>query len=92
MTVSSRPLRLTVLALVTAVGVAICLDRVLLGVHYLSDVVGGVLLGTLIAAAGWQVLLRYRPDQVSAPGPSPALATEEGPEERGGIPRGALGG
>ncbi|HEX2893812.1 MAG TPA: phosphatase PAP2 family protein [Marmoricola sp.] len=92
MTVSSRPLRLTVLALVTAVGVAICLDRVLLGVHYLSDVVGGVLLGTLIATAGWQVLLRYRPDQVGASGPSPARATEDGPEERGGIRREALGG
>lgn len=40
------------------VGLVIAADRVMLGVHYLSDVVGGVLLGVAIVLAGALVLAR----------------------------------
>jgi undecaprenyl-diphosphatase len=60
MTVSSKPLRYGVIALVTAVALTICADRIFLGVHYLSDVAGGVLLGMATVTAGWLLLLGFR--------------------------------
>lgn len=39
--------------------VVISVDRIFLGVHYLSDVIAGNLLGLCIALAGWLVLLRF---------------------------------
>lgn len=60
MTFSSRTLRVGLIGLATAVGLTICADRIFLGVHYLSDVLGGVCLGTAIAAAGWLLLLGFR--------------------------------
>ncbi|WP_157550718.1 phosphatase PAP2 family protein [Nocardioides jensenii] len=40
------------------VGFIISMDRIFLGVHYLSDVIGGVLLGAVIVLAGWLLMLR----------------------------------
>jgi len=51
-------LRRTLCALGLAVGVAAGLDRIFLGVHYLSDVVAGWLLGTVIVLIGWLVVMR----------------------------------
>lgn len=50
-----RPLMLVFAVLV---GLIISMDRIFLGVHYLSDVIGGVLLGSVIALAGWLLMLR----------------------------------
>lgn len=47
-----------VVLLALVVYVVISVDRIFLGVHYLSDVVAGNLLGLCIALAGWLVLLR----------------------------------
>jgi diacylglycerol kinase family enzyme/membrane-associated phospholipid phosphatase len=41
-----------------AVGVAAGTDRILLGVHYLSDVVAGWLLGAVPVLVGWQLIVR----------------------------------
>lgn len=60
LTVSSRALRAGLIGLATVVGLTICADRIFLGVHYLSDVLGGVFLGVAISSAGWLVLLRFR--------------------------------
>lgn len=49
--------RLVVL-LALLVYLVISVDRIFLGVHYLSDVVAGNLLGLCIALAGWLLLLR----------------------------------
>ena len=43
---------------ITLVYLVISVDRIFLGVHYLSDVVAGNLLGLCIALAGWLLLLR----------------------------------
>ena len=45
-------------AFAVLVGFIIAMDRIFLGVHYLSDVIGGVLLGAVIALAGWLLMLR----------------------------------
>jgi len=50
--------RMVVLAALL-VYVVISVDRIFLGVHYLSDVIAGNLLGLSIALAGWLVLLRF---------------------------------
>jgi membrane-associated phospholipid phosphatase len=55
------PRRLAVLS-VLFVGLIISLDRIFLGVHYLSDVIGGNALGVAIALAGWLVMLRLTRD------------------------------
>ena len=39
-------------------GVALGLDRIFLGVHYLSDVVAGWLLGAVVALLAWQLVVR----------------------------------
>jgi diacylglycerol kinase family enzyme/membrane-associated phospholipid phosphatase len=64
-------LRRTLTAVWIALGAVIGLDRVLLGVHYPSDVVGGWALGVLIVMAGWALLLRLAPEP---PGPAPSSA------------------
>jgi membrane-associated phospholipid phosphatase len=53
--------RATVLVVAGAGAVAVAASRVLLGVHYLSDVVGGALLGALLAVASLLVALAPRP-------------------------------
>ena len=59
-------LRRTLTALWIVIGAVIGLDRVLLGLHYPSDVVGGWALGVVIVMAGWALLLRLAPEP---PGP-----------------------
>jgi membrane-associated phospholipid phosphatase len=44
-----------------AVALLVAASRVFLGVHYLSDVTGGLLLGALLASATYAVLLTARP-------------------------------
>jgi undecaprenyl-diphosphatase len=70
MNVSSRALRIGVTSLATVVALTICADRVFLGVHYLSDVVGGVLLGVATVLAGWLILLNFRTRRVTRPAPN----------------------
>lgn len=53
------------------IGAAAGLDRILLDVHYASDVVGGWALGVLIVMIGWALLLRLAPEP---PGPVPSSA------------------
>ncbi len=50
--------RRLVVLLALLVYLVISVDRIFLGVHYLSDVVAGNLLGLCIALAGWLLLLR----------------------------------
>lgn len=52
------------------VGVAIGLHRILLGVHYASDVIAGWSLGVLVVLLGAALLLRLRPEQ-----PGPVMGT-----------------
>jgi membrane-associated phospholipid phosphatase len=56
-TARGRAVRWTLIIGAVAVAVVISVDRIFLGVHYLSDVVGGNLLGVAITVAGWLVLL-----------------------------------
>lgn len=84
MRVSSRPLRVIVLGAVTAAGLVICVDRILLGVHYLSDVIGGVLLGVSIALASWQLLLRYGAEEGQCNEPVREPSARQRIEERDG--------
>jgi len=49
----SRALRLGLVAGASLVVVVTCLDRVFLGVHFPSDVVGGVILALAMAGASW---------------------------------------
>ncbi|HVM28126.1 MAG TPA: phosphatase PAP2 family protein [Mycobacteriales bacterium] len=56
-------LRPLVVAACTAVAVAVAASRVLLGVHYLSDVVGGLLLGAGWVALCAAVLVRWRAEE-----------------------------
>lgn len=51
-------LRTTLCWLWVAVGVIAGLDRIFLGVHYLSDVVAGWLLGVVLVLVGWQLVVR----------------------------------
>jgi membrane-associated phospholipid phosphatase len=44
------------------VGLIISLDRIFLGVHYLSDVIAGNALGVAVALTGWLVMLRLARD------------------------------
>ena len=59
-TLRSALARRAVSAAGLVVALVICLDRIFLGVHYLSDVVGGILLGAAVTLAGWLVMLAVR--------------------------------
>lgn len=48
--------RVVAVAALTA-AVVVSLDRIFLGLHYLSDVVAGVLLGVAVTLAGWAVMV-----------------------------------
>jgi len=48
-----RAVKATLLTVGSLVVVVTCLDRVFLGVHFPSDVVGGVILALALAAASW---------------------------------------
>jgi diacylglycerol kinase family enzyme/membrane-associated phospholipid phosphatase len=64
-------LRRGLCALWIAIGALVGLDRILLDVHYATDVVGGWALGVLIVMIGWALLLRLAPEP---PGPVPGSA------------------
>lgn len=56
-TLRSAAARWAVTAAGVVIGLVICVDRIFLGVHYFSDVVGGILLGVAVTLAGWLVML-----------------------------------
>jgi len=51
-------LRRLLILVALIVGLVISADRIFLGVHYFTDVIGGNLLGVSIALTGWLALLR----------------------------------
>lgn len=53
---ATRSRRRLVVSTAVAITLVVGSDRILLGVHYLSDVVGGCLLGGLVALTCWLVL------------------------------------
>ncbi len=63
-------LRRLVCAGFVTVGVVVGLDRILLGVHYATDVLGGWALGVLVVVLGWALLLRLTPEE-----PGPVIGT-----------------
>jgi undecaprenyl-diphosphatase len=50
-----RWVRIGAAAALAALGYAICWSRLALGAHYLTDLLGGVALGTALGAAGWAI-------------------------------------
>jgi undecaprenyl-diphosphatase len=55
LTVSRRPLRWLCISAVIVVGVLVPASRVFLGVHYLTDVLAGLLLGAALSLLAWCV-------------------------------------
>lgn len=55
--VRSRTMRAALVAVGVAVWLVVSMDRIFLGVHYLSDVVAGNLLGAALVLLGWLCLL-----------------------------------
>jgi undecaprenyl-diphosphatase len=41
--------------------ITVCFSRIYLGVHYLSDILGGILLGSLVAFVFYKIYLRFAP-------------------------------
>ena len=63
--VRRRSMRHAILVALGAVWLLVCLDRVLLGRHYPTDVIAGVVLGAVWVVAAWVLLARdhpWRPD------------------------------
>lgn len=60
----TRPGRIAVITAGFVVIVAMAASRVFLGVHYLSDVAGGIALGTALAGGTAWLLDRWRPDAI----------------------------
>jgi len=58
------PIRYGLITLWCVIGFLIVIDRLLLGVHYLSDVVAGTLLGSLIALVPWVLAMRAVVDRI----------------------------
>lgn len=58
------PARYALITLWSAIGGVIVLDRLFLGVHYLSDVVAGALLGSLIVLVPWVITMRAVVDRI----------------------------
>jgi len=66
-------LRAALNAVWVVLGVAIGLDRIFLGVHYLSDVVAGELIGISVTLTAWLLVVRH-----GALAPQPARGSEPG--------------
>lgn len=60
-TVSPRPARSLSIGAAIVVGVLVPASRIFLGVHYLTDVVAGLLLGAAISLLTWTALARHMP-------------------------------
>lgn len=58
------PIRYALTTVWVALGVVIVMDRILLDVHYLSDVVAGALLGSVLVLAPWVLIMRAVPDGI----------------------------
>ncbi|HEU4514625.1 MAG TPA: phosphatase PAP2 family protein [Nocardioidaceae bacterium] len=56
-TAGSRGRRWSVAVTAVAAAVVVSLDRIYLGLHYVSDVVAGILLGVAVPLAGWAVMV-----------------------------------
>lgn len=59
-TVRSTAGRWAAIGVALAIAVVVSLDRIFLGLHYVSDVVGGILLGMAVVVAGWVLMLKLR--------------------------------
>jgi diacylglycerol kinase family enzyme/membrane-associated phospholipid phosphatase len=59
-------LRRLICTVLVLLGLVIGVHRVLIGVHFASDVLAGWALGVLVTMAGWALLLRVEPEE---PGP-----------------------
>ena len=62
--VLSRRVRAVAVVAAAALSVAVAASRVLLGVHFPSDVIGGLLAGSLVALTAAALLLPSRPEAV----------------------------
>ena len=58
------PIRYALITLWSIIGGLVLVDRLLLGVHYLSDVVAGALLGALIVLVPWVFAMRAVVDRI----------------------------
>ena len=58
-TMQSTAARLATIGVAVVVGAVVSLDRIFLGVHYLTDVLAGLLLGAAVTLAGWLLLLHF---------------------------------
>ena len=58
------PIRYALIAMWGAVGALIAVDRIFLGVHFLSDVVAGLLLGSLLVLIPWVIVMRAAVDGI----------------------------
>lgn len=60
-TVSQRPLRWLYISTVVVIGVLVPASRLFLGVHYLTDVLAGLLLGAALSLLTWCAFVPSRP-------------------------------
>ncbi len=58
-TVRQKVARSLMVATCLIAGILIAASRIFLGVHYLSDVLAGLILGSILTLAGWLALLRF---------------------------------
>ncbi|MGZ4494650.1 MAG: phosphatase PAP2 family protein [Nocardioides sp.] len=62
-TVRSPAVRRALMGVAVLLTVLVCVDRLLLGMHYLSDVVGGLMLGLATTLVCWLAMLLLRRDE-----------------------------